>query len=146
VLSSQRSENFLLSFGRASEGLKCANQCADFEIKRLPAAFIFETEDGTISGWNPNVDPTHAVIKVNEKGKYVFKGATIATANVAFVGPQSCLPEIAQHASPAGGRGEPHAAMRAFDSLRLKRIDLRHHYPLRIGSRVGPRSHSVEPM
>jgi uncharacterized protein (TIGR03118 family) len=63
-----------------------------FEIKKgFPAAFIFVTEDGTISGWNSKVDPTHAIIKVNEKEKSVFKGATIATAKVPFVGPQSFL-------------------------------------------------------
>jgi uncharacterized protein (TIGR03118 family) len=26
-----------------------------------PGFFLFATEDGTIAGWNPNVDPTHAV-------------------------------------------------------------------------------------
>jgi uncharacterized protein (TIGR03118 family) len=63
-----------------------------FEIKKgFPAAFIFVTEDGTISGWNPKVDATHAVIKVNEKEKSVFKGATIATVNVPVLGPQSFL-------------------------------------------------------
>jgi uncharacterized protein (TIGR03118 family) len=63
-----------------------------FEIKKgFPAVFIFVTEDGTISGWNPKVDPTHAVIKVNQKEKSVFKGATIATVNVPVVGPQSFL-------------------------------------------------------
>ena len=30
-----------------------------------PAFFLFATEDGTISGWNPNVDPTRAVIGVD---------------------------------------------------------------------------------
>ena len=30
-----------------------------------PAFFLFATEDGTIEGWNPNVDPTHAVIAVD---------------------------------------------------------------------------------
>jgi uncharacterized protein (TIGR03118 family) len=50
----------------------------------LPAIFLFVTEDGTISGWNPNVDPTNAVIKVNTKGTSVFKGATIATINFPF--------------------------------------------------------------
>src|SRR5438552_5273085 len=30
-----------------------------------PAFFLFATEDGTIAGWNPNVDPTHAVIAVD---------------------------------------------------------------------------------
>ena len=42
-----------------------------------PARFIFVTEDGTISGWNPNVDATHAVLKVNQSPRSVFKGATI---------------------------------------------------------------------
>ena len=43
-----------------------------------PALFLFVTEDGTVSGWNPGVMPTDAVIKVNAKGTSVFKGATIA--------------------------------------------------------------------
>jgi hypothetical protein len=30
-----------------------------------PAFFVFATEDGTIAGWNPNVDNTHAVIAVD---------------------------------------------------------------------------------
>ncbi len=48
------------------------------------AVFIFVTEDGTVSGWNPGVDPTHAVIKVdnsqtpNAANGAVYKGATIA--------------------------------------------------------------------
>jgi len=63
-----------------------------FEIKKgFPAAFIFVTEDGTISGWNPKVDPTHAIIKVNEKEASVFKGATIGTANVPSSGVQDLL-------------------------------------------------------
>jgi uncharacterized protein (TIGR03118 family) len=43
-----------------------------------PALFLFVTEDGTVSGWNPGVKPTDAVIKVNTKGTSVFKGATVA--------------------------------------------------------------------
>jgi uncharacterized protein (TIGR03118 family) len=63
-----------------------------FEIKKgFPAVFIFVTEDGTISGWNPKVDGTHAIIKVDEKERSVFKGATIAKVNVPFFGPQSFL-------------------------------------------------------
>lgn len=48
------------------------------------ALFIFVTEDGTVSGWNPGVQPTAAVIKVdnsqvpNAKNGAVYKGATIA--------------------------------------------------------------------
>ena len=43
-----------------------------------PAVFIFVTQDGTISGWNPDIQNTEAVIEVNENGKSVFPGATIA--------------------------------------------------------------------
>ncbi|HXK09743.1 MAG TPA: TIGR03118 family protein [Vicinamibacteria bacterium] len=42
------------------------------------ARFLFATEDGTISGWNPAVDATHAVIKVTSKHA-VYKGLAIAT-------------------------------------------------------------------
>jgi len=33
--------------------------------KSGPAFFLFATEDGTIAGWNPNVDRAHAVIAVD---------------------------------------------------------------------------------
>ena len=42
------------------------------------AIFLFATEDGTISGWNPGVSAS-AVITVNNKNKAVYKGMTIAT-------------------------------------------------------------------
>jgi uncharacterized protein (TIGR03118 family) len=42
---------------------------------KFSAAFIFATEDGTISAWNPNVDATHAVIAVdNSPNSAVYKG------------------------------------------------------------------------
>ena len=45
------------------------NTTSDFVItkngKSGPAFFLFATEDGTISGWNPNVDPTNSVIAVD---------------------------------------------------------------------------------
>jgi uncharacterized protein (TIGR03118 family) len=44
-----------------------------------PAFFLFATEDGTISGWNPSVNKTSAVIVVNTKGASSFKGITSAT-------------------------------------------------------------------
>jgi uncharacterized protein (TIGR03118 family) len=49
-----------------------------------PAVFIFVTEDGTVQGWNPGVNATTAVIKVdnsqvpNKDNGAVYKGATIA--------------------------------------------------------------------
>jgi uncharacterized protein (TIGR03118 family) len=47
-----------------------------------PALFLFSTEDGTISGWNPGVNPTKAILAVNEGQKSVFKGLTIAQASI----------------------------------------------------------------
>jgi uncharacterized protein (TIGR03118 family) len=46
-----------------------------------PAVFLFATEDGTILGWNPAVDPTHAIIAVPKSGvqpSAVYKGLAIA--------------------------------------------------------------------
>ena len=44
------------------------------------AKFIFATEDGTISGWSPNVDPTSSVIAVDNSSKgAVYKGLAIGT-------------------------------------------------------------------
>ena len=42
------------------------------------AIFLFVTEDGTISGWNPTVNPTNAVLLVNRAGKAIYKGCAIA--------------------------------------------------------------------
>jgi uncharacterized protein (TIGR03118 family) len=45
------------------------NPTADFVIseggRSAPAVFLFSTRDGTISGWNPAVDPDHAIIMVD---------------------------------------------------------------------------------
>jgi uncharacterized protein (TIGR03118 family) len=45
------------------------NPTSDFVItahgRSAPALFIFDTLDGTISGWNPAVDATHAIIIVD---------------------------------------------------------------------------------
>jgi uncharacterized protein (TIGR03118 family) len=50
-----------------------------------PGQFLFATEDGTISGWNPAVDPAHALIAVDRsavrQGKFVgavYKGLALA--------------------------------------------------------------------
>jgi uncharacterized protein (TIGR03118 family) len=44
------------------------------------AAFIFDTEDGTISAWNFNVNPTSAVIAVdNSASGAVYKGLAFGT-------------------------------------------------------------------
>ncbi len=44
------------------------------------AFFLFVTEDGTIAGWNPTVNP-NAVILKNRAGKAVYKGCAIAQVN-----------------------------------------------------------------
>jgi len=45
-----------------------------------PARFIFVGEDGGISGWNPAVDGTNAILKIDDsKDGAVYKGATLAT-------------------------------------------------------------------
>ncbi len=56
------------------------NYTKGFQVKPgVPAVFLFVTEDGTISGWNPGVSPTNAVIKVdNSKQGAIYKGAAIA--------------------------------------------------------------------
>jgi len=54
-----------------------------------PARFIFVSEDGVISGWNPTLDGTHAIVAVdnekdedkNDDNKHaVYKGATLGVA------------------------------------------------------------------
>lgn len=48
--------------------------------KSAPAAFLFVSEDGTISGWAPSVNLTHALVAVNNVvPNSVYKGATLAT-------------------------------------------------------------------
>jgi uncharacterized protein (TIGR03118 family) len=50
------------------------NGTAGFEVVTgKPAAFIFATETGTISGWNRDVDPTNAVVMVDMPGA-IYKG------------------------------------------------------------------------
>src|SRR6266403_54737 len=51
-----------------------------------PALFIFVSEDGSISGWNPTLDGTHAIIAVdngtnNGTNHAVYKGAALGVAN-----------------------------------------------------------------
>lgn len=48
------------------------NGSSDFVVssggKSGTSRFIFDTEDGTISGWSPTVDGTHAILAVNHSG------------------------------------------------------------------------------
>jgi uncharacterized protein (TIGR03118 family) len=50
--------------------------------KSAPSAFLFATEDGTISGWNPSVNPSQSVLAIdNSQGSAgaVYKGLAIGT-------------------------------------------------------------------
>jgi uncharacterized protein (TIGR03118 family) len=60
------------------------NSTSDFVVtegsKSGPSLFLFATEDGTISGWNPSVDATHAILAVdnaNVKSGPVYKGLAL---------------------------------------------------------------------
>jgi uncharacterized protein (TIGR03118 family) len=49
---------------------------------RGQARFIFASEDGTISGWNPAVRPTQAVVGVDNSGSgAVYKGLAVASTS-----------------------------------------------------------------
>lgn len=70
------------------------NSSADFSVgvtstgAPAPAAFIFCTEDGTISGWNPSINPNQAILMVDNSPKAVYKGCTsgdIAGARFLYV-------------------------------------------------------------
>jgi uncharacterized protein (TIGR03118 family) len=60
------------------------NPTSDFVIsngtKSGKAFFIFATEDGTISGWNPNVDATDSILAVdNSAARAVYKGLALGS-------------------------------------------------------------------
>src|ERR1035437_213011 len=63
------------------------NGTSDFQLAPgFPARFIFVTEDGTISGWNPAVNASSAVIKVNTNSASVFKGVAVASVTDPVMG------------------------------------------------------------
>jgi uncharacterized protein (TIGR03118 family) len=54
------------------------NGTSGFEVgPGQPARIIFATEDGTIAGWNPAADATHAILKVNNSPSAVYKGLAL---------------------------------------------------------------------
>jgi uncharacterized protein (TIGR03118 family) len=66
------------------------NSTAFFNVSRhgnsQPSKFIFVSEDGSISGWSPQVDATHAILAVdngsdNDDTRAIYKGAAIGVAN-----------------------------------------------------------------
>ncbi len=61
-----------------------ANATTDFNVAAgQPARFIFVTEDGTISAWNPAVNATNAVLMANYSSAAVYKGAALAANGAA---------------------------------------------------------------
>jgi len=61
-----------------------------------PSVFLFATEDGTISGWNPGIDPSgqfsgpggasaQAVLAVNHSPNAIYKGLAIATSSTPII-------------------------------------------------------------
>jgi uncharacterized protein (TIGR03118 family) len=64
--------------GSASPTGTVFNGTAGFALApSKPALFLFATEDGTISGWSPSVDMTHAILKVNHSPGAVYKGLAL---------------------------------------------------------------------
>jgi uncharacterized protein (TIGR03118 family) len=64
------------------------NPTADFAVGSGglagPALFIFSTEDGTISGWNENANPTAAILTVdNSSTGAIYKGLAIGSNGTA---------------------------------------------------------------
>jgi uncharacterized protein (TIGR03118 family) len=66
------------------------NSTSFFQVTKngnsAPARFIFVSEDGSISGWNPTLDQTHAIIAVDNGTNHgvnhaVYKSATLGVAN-----------------------------------------------------------------
>jgi uncharacterized protein (TIGR03118 family) len=62
-----------------------ANSSTGFVISQNgvsgPAAFLFDSLDGTISGWNPSVNANTAIIAINNSPSANYTGLAIATAN-----------------------------------------------------------------
>src|SRR4029077_8197855 len=66
------------------------NNTPSFQVTKngnsAPAFFIFVSEDGSISGWNPTLDQTNAIIAVDNgtnrgRNSAVYKSATLGVAN-----------------------------------------------------------------
>lgn len=61
------------------------NTTGQFDItangKTASPIFIFATQDGTISGWNPTVDPTHAIVAVDQSGSGASYTALVIASN-----------------------------------------------------------------
>jgi uncharacterized protein (TIGR03118 family) len=75
--------------GTANPTGQVFNDTQSFQVTKngvsAPARFIFVSEDGSISGWNQTLDPTHAIIAVDNGTNHgvnraIYKGATLGVA------------------------------------------------------------------
>jgi uncharacterized protein (TIGR03118 family) len=56
------------------------NDTPAFNASGKPAVFIFATEDGTITAWNPSADPVNAILLIDNSGAgAVYKGLALAS-------------------------------------------------------------------
>lgn len=56
-----------------------ANTTSSFKVGGSPSLFIFVSEDGLITGWNPAVNATNAVVAVDNSGSgAVYKGVALS--------------------------------------------------------------------
>jgi uncharacterized protein (TIGR03118 family) len=77
------------STGRGSPTGIVFSVSADFVVtsggRSGPSRFIFSTEDGTISGWSPGVDLTHAILVVDNSARGAnYKGLALAGNGTGF--------------------------------------------------------------
>ena len=68
----------------APTGIVFANITGNFVVSEGgnsgPSFFIFATEDGTISGWNPMANATEAILAVDDSNEdAIYKGMTLAS-------------------------------------------------------------------
>jgi uncharacterized protein (TIGR03118 family) len=68
------------------------NATPDFQVAPgQPARFLFVTEDGAISGWNPNVDPNNAILEVDNSRHGTATGAVYKGLALGSVGSANFL-------------------------------------------------------
>ncbi len=68
------------------------NGTSDFQVaKGQPALFLFATEDGTISGWNPMVDLHNAILEVDHSRHGTATGAVYKGLAMGSVGSNNFL-------------------------------------------------------
>src|SRR5260370_29443113 len=67
---------------RGARTVKAFMDTSGLKLAGKPAAFIFATEDGTLSGWNPSADPANSIVLVdNSASGAVYKGLALANTS-----------------------------------------------------------------